>query len=99
MASVFKRGGKGNYVIQFYDWDGVRKERSTRTTDKRAAEQLAAKLEADAMLRRNGIIDPREEQFAKQREVHVSKHLEAYLADRRTKVSEGHWKTIKKQLE
>ena len=99
MASVFKRGGKGNYVIQFYDWDGVRKERSTRTTDKRAAEQLAAKLEADAMLRRNGIIDPREEQFAKQRDVHVLKHLEAYLADRRTKVSEGHWKTIKKQLE
>ncbi len=99
MASVFKRNGKGNYVIQFYDWDGVRKERSTRTTDKRSAEQLAAKLEADAMLRRHGIIDPREEQFAKQREVHVSKHIEAYLADRRTKVSDGHWKTIKKQLE
>jgi integrase len=99
MASVFKRNGKGNYVVQFYDHSGVRKERSSRTTDKRAAEQLAAKLEADAMLRREGIIDPRDEQFARQREIHVSKHLEIYLAERRTKVSEGHWKTIKKQLE
>jgi hypothetical protein len=52
MATIFKRGGKGKrggrYYISYFDHHGNRQTRSARTTDKAAAERIAAKLEADA---------------------------------------------------
>jgi hypothetical protein len=41
MATIFKRGGKGNWIVQFFNSEGRRVERSSRTTDKRAAERMA----------------------------------------------------------
>jgi len=62
MATVYKRGGKNNrggrYYISYFDHQGQRVSRSARTTDKATAERIAAKLEADAALRRDGVIDP-----------------------------------------
>ena len=68
MASVYKKGGKGNrhgyYYAAWTDADGRRQTRCTKTTDRDAAQQFANKLESGAMLRREGIIDATTERFA-----------------------------------
>jgi integrase len=62
VATIFTRGGKGKqggrYYISYFDHKGKRQSRSARTTDKGTAERIAAKLEADAALRRDGVVDP-----------------------------------------
>lgn len=84
MASVFKRGGKSNrhgtYQIAWFDHKGERKHLSTRTTDKATAEHIAAKLEADAALRREGIIDPTMEAIGQASQRTIDSHLADYEA-------------------
>ncbi len=81
MATVFKRGGKGPWIIQWYDHKGDRREMSSRTTDKRRAEQLAQKLESDKLLRKTGIIDAATDGFVQHRKSPLGEHLADYLAD------------------
>ncbi len=81
MATVFKRGGKSNrsgwYYISYTDHDGKRKTRSSRTTDKATAERIANKLESDAALRRDGVIDASDDRYAAE----VRRPLAVHLAD------------------
>ena len=88
MASVFKRGGKGNrhggYYISYFDHNGKRQTRSAKTTDKATAERIAAKLEADAALRRDGVIDPQLDAICDQAQRTVESHLSDYEAKMRT---------------
>ncbi len=79
MASVFKRKGAGSWLISYYDQHGRRKERSTRTTDLRAAERIAQKLEADVALRRDGVVDARHERLAEENRKPLAQHLREYL--------------------
>jgi integrase len=80
MATVFKRNGKGPWIIQFFDAQGRRRERSTRTTDKRAADRIAAQLGAGVALRREGIIDPRMDRYSAENAKPIAKHVADYLA-------------------
>ena len=99
MATVFKRNGKGNWIIQWFDHEGVRREKSSRTTDKRAAERLASKLESDVMLRREGIIDPAADRIAEHGSCPLAAHLEEYLDDLRHRgCNPRHVKTVECQL-
>jgi hypothetical protein len=66
MASVFKRKGVGSWLISYYDQAGRRKEKSSRTTDFRAAERIAQKIEADVALRRDGVVDARHERLTEE---------------------------------
>ena len=70
MATVFKRGGKGNrggsYYIAYRSYDGKRKTKCARTTDKATAERIAAKLDSEAALRREGVVDADLETYAKE---------------------------------
>ena len=69
MATVFKRGGrkgKGKYLFSFTDHRGLRKTRTARTSDLDAARRIANKCEADAALRRDGVVDPRMDELAQQ---------------------------------
>ena len=77
MATIFKRKGTGPYIIQWFDHEGRRREKSSRTTDKRVAERIAAKLEADTALRRDGVIDARTASAAEQ----SLKTIDSHLAD------------------
>ena len=81
MATVFKRGGKSNrggwYYIAFFDHEGKRVTRSARTSDKAVAERIAAKLEADAALRRDGVIDPHLDAICDE----AQRSIESHLAD------------------
>jgi integrase len=84
MATVFKRGGSGNrggrWYIAYFDHRGQRQVRSARTTDKAAAERIAAKLEADAALRREGVVDPHLEGISHQSRRTIASHLDDYKA-------------------
>jgi integrase len=79
MATVFKRKGGTTWVIQYFDATGRRREKSSRTTDFRTAERIANKLEADVALRREGVIDGRQDRFTEEERKPLSKHVEDYL--------------------
>jgi len=79
MASVFKRKKTGPWIMQFDDERGRRVQRSSRTTDKRAAQKIAAQLEADAALARNGLKDRSRERRAKAQAVPLQEHLANYF--------------------
>lgn len=84
MASVFKKGGKKNrggyWYIKWTTHDGKVVRKSSRTTDKAAAERIAAKYETDAALRRTGVVDPGLEQVGEQARRTIGSHLEDFKA-------------------
>lgn len=82
MASIYKRkqdAGKKRqaWYICYKDHDG-RKRTKKGFTDKKETELLAAKLELEAMKRREGLIDPEEEKRAERRKAPLQDHLEAF---------------------
>ncbi|HJN08677.1 MAG TPA: hypothetical protein QF564_08285 [Pirellulaceae bacterium] len=87
MASVFKRGGTrnrgGSYYVQWYDHNGKRQSRSARTSDKATAERIAGKLEADAALRREGVIDSALDEIGKESQRTIESHLADFEAKMR----------------
>ena len=82
MASVFKRGGRGNrggkWYVQWYDHTGKRRSKSAGTTDRATAERIAAKLEAEVALRRERVVDPRTEVIQRESERTVEERLNNY---------------------
>jgi len=85
MASIFKRTRKKNepYTIQYSDHRGKRCT-VQGFTDKGLSEQLAAKLESEARLRRTGLVDAEQESYLAQKLAPIGPHVEAFeesLAD------------------
>jgi len=64
MASIYRRKKGGNFYITYQVRPGQRKT-VKGCKDRAATETLARKLEADVMLRREGVIDVRADQYAK----------------------------------
>ena len=79
-GSLTKRGGRGPWIARWYDHNGKRCEKSTRTTDKGAALRILNKLIADTALRREGVIDPKTDTFAQ----HARRPLDEHLHDFRS---------------
>jgi len=80
MASIFRRDKKKRnspYLIQYVDHEGKRRTESG-FTDSALTEQLAGKLETEAALRRRGLIDPTQEELAKNRSTPIAEHLAAF---------------------
>ena len=79
MASIYKRSKKKNspYWIQYFDHTGRRKTHKG-FTDKGLTEQLAAKLENEAMLRKSGLIDPVSDDLASIKASTIEIELERY---------------------
>lgn len=75
MASVFKRKGKGRWIIQYTDYTGRRRERSSRTTDHIVALRIGAELDARVAERRMGLVDPRADAFAEQDRRPICEHI------------------------
>jgi integrase len=76
-GSIFKRRDDGPYCIAWYDSTGKRREHNTLTTDKQTAERILADKLADVALRRDGIIDARQESLA----IQSNRPIEEHLAD------------------
>lgn len=80
MATVFQKSGTGPYIIRWLDETGRKKEQSSRTTDMRAAKRIAAKIQAEVELRREGVHDPALARAADANALPLSGHVAAYLA-------------------
>lgn len=80
MVSVFKRANSCKWYIAWKDHTGKRIVKSSGTTDKTAAARMARKLEADAMLRAEGVIDPRVEAIALEGSKRIKDTLRLYMA-------------------
>ena len=78
-GSLFKRIERGPWIASWYDHDGRRRERSTKTTDKAAAERILAKLVADTALRREGVVDASRDRFATEARRPLAEHAAAYI--------------------
>ena len=81
MASVFKSNERSKksdpWIIEYTDHNGKR-IRVTGYKDKRLSEQRGAKLEHEARLRRDGLIDPKEEKRVLNESLPIAKHLAAF---------------------
>ena len=64
MASIYKPPGRKKYIIEFRDENG-RRRRKTGATDKAVSQRIANDLENKVALRKQGLIDPAAERFAK----------------------------------
>lgn len=74
-GSLFKRGGRGCWIGRWFDHGGTRREVSTRTTDRAAAERCLAKRIADSALRRDGVIDARSDRYAEAERRTLREHI------------------------
>ena len=80
-GSLYKKVAGGPWIAAWYDNDRKRHERSTRTTDRRAAERILAKHVAEVALRRDGVVDPKADQFARASRRALEEHLKEFHAD------------------
>ena len=83
MASIYKRKKGGSYYITYVVRPGQRRT-VKGCRDRAATEAYARKLEADAMLRREGVIDVKADQYAK------SEARLLVVKDANGKVIDGH---------
>jgi integrase len=79
-GSLFRKTPKGPWIASYWDHAGKRREHSTRTTDRQAAERILTKLVADTALRRDLVIDPRDDRFATEGRRPLTEHVAAYIA-------------------
>ncbi len=79
MASIYKRSGKGAYIVSWHDHEGRRQTKSSRTTDRKVAERIAAKEEAQVALRREGVVDARQDRFAAANRRPLAEHIDEYV--------------------
>ena len=79
MASIFKRNGDSSWTIAWFDAQGRRCEKSSRTTDHRTAKRIAAKIDAGVALRREGVIDARQDRIAESVGRPLRAHVAAYV--------------------
>jgi integrase len=91
MATVYKDASKGagNWYAAWRDHSGKRRTKCTFTTDKAAAKRIAAKYEADAALRRDGVVDAQLEGISDQSRRSIESHLADYEAMLKASNSDG----------
>ena len=79
MASVFKRKGAKRYTIKYVDHTGKRREKSGYS-DKQKTQRLAAKLDDESKLCRDGLMDPIAQNTSDQSKRSIEKHLSEFQA-------------------
>ena len=79
MATVYKRKGRRNWLIGYTDERGKPRERSSGTTERKAAELIARKLEADAVLIRKGFATHAQAERRAADAIPPDRHLAEYL--------------------
>jgi len=77
-GTLFRRDLKGSWIARWFDHSGRRREASTHTTDKAAAERILAKRVADAAIRRDGVIDAAQDRYIEQSRRTLAEHFAEY---------------------
>jgi integrase len=99
MASIFKRKGKSNWYIQFTDECGVVRQKSSRTTSKRAAERMGQELEHQALRIRDGLDDAVSIDRTRANAIPLDEHIREYLRQCKTLHSPRHIQCKKNHLD
>jgi hypothetical protein len=76
---VFKPSGSSKYVIFYTDENGRRKK--TGATDKGVSERIARDIENRVALRREGLVDPKDEAYRGHQARPLSDHIADWHAD------------------
>lgn len=84
MATVYKREGRNKYYAAYFDHRGKRRWKCTGATDKQRAQRIANKWEAEAALRREGVIDASLESIQNEANRSIESHLKDFEAKLRT---------------
>ncbi len=82
-GSVFKRTPVkpgAPWIMQWYDAEGKRRERSSRTSDKRTAERILADILDKVAERRARLVDVRAERIVEQGRKPLAQHIKDYVA-------------------
>src|SRR5438270_5279688 len=78
MASIFRPKGKAKYVILYTDATG-RRRKKTGATDKTVTQRIARDIENRVALRREGVVDARDETFARHATQPLTVHTAAWV--------------------
>ncbi|MHC5109681.1 MAG: hypothetical protein ACYTHJ_07370 [Planctomycetota bacterium] len=89
-GTLYKRKGQGPWIASWFDHNGKCRERSTRTTDRRAAELILGKFIADAAVRIAGVVDPKSDRYNEAIRKPIGQHVDDWIGHLRAKaVSEN----------
>jgi integrase len=77
MANIFKPKGAKKYVLFYQDADGKRKKK-TLATDKTVSQRIAREIENRVALRREGLIDAKDESYKAHASRPLAEHLSAW---------------------
>ena len=72
-GTLFRRKAGGAWIARWYDASGKRREKSTKSTDKALARRLLRDWTGQALLRKEGLIDPAQD--------HLTEHGQRLLLD------------------
>ncbi len=78
-GSLFRKTPRGPWIAVHYDHGGTRREHSTRTTDRIAAERILTKLVAGTALRRDLVINPRDDRYSAENRKPLAEHVADYI--------------------
>ncbi|MGP0070174.1 MAG: tyrosine-type recombinase/integrase [Isosphaeraceae bacterium] len=84
MATVFKTPGAKRYTIVYRDETG-RRRKKMGTADKGITERIAREIENRTALRREGIVDPREEGYARHATEPLITHVDSWVESLRSR--------------
>jgi len=76
---LYKRTDGGPWQAAWYDYAGRRRQRSTHTTDRSAAERILAKMTGREALKREGVIDPRQDSYSTANRLPLADHVAEYV--------------------
>ena len=79
-GTLYRRDPKGPWIARWFDHEGRRREASTHTTERAAAERILAKRIADAAIRKDGVVDARDDRYAAEERRPLSDHLDEWKA-------------------
>src|SRR5262245_51060223 len=79
-GTIFQRYEGGPHCIAWFDAMGKRREHNCKTTDKQTAERILADKLAAVALRRDGVIDPKQEALITEASKPIAEHLGAFEA-------------------
>ena len=98
-GSLYQRKSGAPWIGRFFDATGRRRELSTRTTDRAAAERILRKWIADAALRRDGVVDARADVYATAERRPLADHLDDWTGALTAKgVSQKQVATLKSRV-
>jgi integrase len=77
VASIFKAKGAKRYTILYFDENGDRRKK-TGATDKAVTERIARDIENRVALRREGLVDAKDEAYKAHADTPLSEHLSTW---------------------